>query len=168
MATPAAYHCPAATCARSVKRSLDSACRQWACLQETLHVLIAFGTRSPAQTNTTIKIYQRKTHQISARSFLLSKHAILPASFMSSHACIAFLSKAFFEQCNLATLLISANPWALKGPRSVVKCFQIMKSNMVACTCNILFQPNRSHIDVLIFPLQSTAARHHILVSHKA
>ena len=48
---------------------------------------------------------------------------------------------------NLATLRVSADPWALNGPRGLVKQPQIMKSIMMACMRDTLIPPNLSHMD---------------------
>ena len=48
---------------------------------------------------------------------------------------------------NLATLRVSADPWAVKGPRGLVKRPQMPKSIMMTCMRDTLLQPNLSHID---------------------
>ena len=73
----------------------------------------------------------------------------------------------FFEPCDLATLRVSADPWALNGPRGLVKRPQMMKSIMMTCMrwpCRHLIFP------IWIFwmvPLQPTEAEQHILVPQK-
>ena len=46
-----------------------------------------------------------------------------------------------------STLRVSADPLALNGPRGLVKCPQMLKSTMIACTRDPLYQPNLSHMD---------------------
>ena len=48
---------------------------------------------------------------------------------------------------NLSTLRVSADPWALNGPRGLVKRPQIPKSIMMACMRDTLRHPNLSHMD---------------------
>ena len=69
---------------------------------------------------------------------------------------------------NLATLRVSADPWALNGPRGLVKRPQIMKSIMMACKpapcIRLIFL-------MWIFwtvPLSLANADYLILVPHKA
>ena len=47
------------------------------------------------------------------------------------------------------SLRVSADPWALKGHRGLVKRPQNMKSITFACTRATLMQPNLSHMDFL-------------------
>ena len=56
----------------------------------------------------------------------------------------------FFEPLknpNLATLRVSADPWALNGPRGLFKCPQIMKSIMMTCMRGTLLHFNLHHMD---------------------
>ena len=53
---------------------------------------------------------------------------------------------------NLATLRVSADPWALNGPWGLVKRLQMMKSIMITCMCDTLIYLKLSYMDFLDCP----------------
>ena len=76
----------------------------------------------------------------------------LPSNILLCLYSIALLSK-FFEPYNLETLRMSADPWALKGPKMLVKRPRIMKSIIFPCMLTTLIPFNLGHMDFLDDPV---------------
>ena len=60
---------------------------------------------------------------------------------------------------NLETLRVSADPWALKCPKILVKHPRMLKSATFACTPVTLRHPNLSHMDFLDSPAAIHSSR---------
>ena len=82
----------------------------------------------------------------------------LPGHIYSCLYSIALWSK-LFEPYDLETLRVSADPWALKCPKMLVKRPRIMKSATFACMPVTLRHPNLSHIDFLDSPAAIHSSR---------